>query len=262
MDCPKLFNPLWLFRPVSNLLWVNSAVLRILILFLIDIILKSKKMKNNEILRADVEKAIKWEPLLNASEIGVTAQDGIITLTGTVNNFSQKRYAEDAARSVLGVKVVVEKIEVQFISDMVNRTDNEIASEIVNAYKMDYAFPENKVQAKVENGWVILSGEVNWNYQKDNAKSTVIKLGGVKGVVNDIKIAPSIAENVEKKDVEAALKRNWSIEADKIDVKVSGKKVTLKGRVNSWYQKVEAGKLAWNAPGVSEVENDLVIDYD
>jgi osmotically-inducible protein OsmY len=90
----------------------------------------------------------------------------------------------------------------------------------------------------------------------------VIMLGGVKGVVNDIRIAPSIPEDVEKIDVEEALKRNWSIEADNIDVSVSGKKVTLKGSVDSWYQKDEAGKIAWNAPGVLEVENDLVIDYD
>jgi osmotically-inducible protein OsmY len=219
-------------------------------------------MKNDETLRSDVEKAIRWEPLLNVSEIGVTAKDGIITLTGTVDNFLKKKYAEDAAKSVFGVKVVVEKIEIQFISDMLKRTDNEIASEIINAYKNDYAFAEDKVKAKVENGWVTLSGEVNWNYQKDNAKSTVIMLGGVKGVVNDIRIAPSIPEDVEKIDVEEALKRNWSIEADNIDVSVSGKKVTLKGSVDSWYQKDEAGKIAWNAPGVLEVENDLVIDYD
>jgi osmotically-inducible protein OsmY len=219
-------------------------------------------MKNDETLRSDVEKSIRWNPLLNVSEIGVTAKDGIITLTGTVDSFSKKKYAEDAAKSVFGVKVVVEKIEIQFVSDMLKRTDNEIASEIVNAYKNDYAFPEDKVKAKVENGWVTLSGEVHWNYQKDNAKSTVIKLGGVKGVINDIKIAPSIPEDVEKKDVEEALKRNWSIQADNIEVKVSGKKITLKGSVDSWYQKDEAGKIAWNAPGVWEVENDLVIDYD
>ena len=190
-------------------------------------------MKNDETLRSDVERAIQWEPLLNGSEIGVTSKDGIITLTGTVNNFSKKKYAEDAARNVLGVKVVVEKIEVQFVSDMVNRTDNEIASEIINAYKNDHAFPEDKVKAKVENGWVTLTGEVNWYYQKENAKSTVIKLGGVKGVINDIKISPSIPEDVEKKDVEAALRRNWSIETDNIEVKVSGKKVTLEGSVDS-----------------------------
>lgn len=127
----------------------------------------------------------------------------------------------------------MEKIEVQFVSDMVNRTDNEIASEIINAYKNDHAFPEDKVKAKVENGWVTLTGEVNWYYQKENAKSTVIKLGGVKGVINDIKISPSIPEDVEKKDVEAALRRNWSIETDNIEVKVSGKKVTLEGSVDS-----------------------------
>lgn len=109
-------------------------------------------MKNDETLRSDVEKAIRWKPLLNASEIGVTAKDGIITLTGTVDNFSKKKDAEDAAKSVLGVKVVVEKIDVQFMSDTLNRTDNEIASEIVIAYKNDYDFPDDKVKAKVENG--------------------------------------------------------------------------------------------------------------
>jgi osmotically-inducible protein OsmY len=219
-------------------------------------------MKSDEILRADVEKSILWEPSLNASEIGVIAQDGIVTLTGTVESFYQKKHAEDAAKNVMGVKVVVEKIEVQLVSDMLHRTDNEIAFEIVSAYKKDYDFPEDKVKIKVEQGWVTLSGELNWNFQKENANKTVAKLGGVKGVINDIKITPSTIEDIEKEDVETALKRNWAIEPENIDVEVSDKKITLNGSVGSLYQKDEAGKIAWNAPGVRDVENNLVIDYD
>lgn len=219
-------------------------------------------MKNNETLKSDVLKAIRWEPTLNISEIGVTTKDGVVTLTGTVDNLSKKKHAEDAAKSVLGVKAVVEKIEIEATSDLLNRTDNEIALEIVNAYKTDHAFPDNKVQAKVENGWVTLTGKLNWNHQKERAESTVMKLGGVKGVTNDIQILLEIAHNIEKIDVEKALKRNWYIKTDNIEVIVLNQKVILKGSVESLYQKEAAEKIAWNTPGVHKVENELVINYD
>jgi osmotically-inducible protein OsmY len=122
-------------------------------------------MKTNEALQKDVQDAIKWEPLLHAAEIGVIVNDGIVTLTGTVDNYTKKREAEHAVKSVQGVKAVVEKIEVIF-PNIGPKTDNDIASEIVSAYKWNWKIPNDKIQVKVENGWVNLDGEVDWNYQK------------------------------------------------------------------------------------------------
>ncbi len=218
-------------------------------------------MKTNEVLQKEVQEAIKWEPLLHAAEIGVIAKDGIITLTGTVDNYTKKQEAEHAAKSVQGVKAVVEKIDVHF-ANFGAKTDNEIATEIINAFKWNWKIPNDKIQVKVENGWVSLDGEVNWNYQKDAAKSVISDLMGVKGVVNSIKIKSETHDEIERKSIERALERNWSIDSSKINVKASGTKVTLTGSVNSTYQKDEAGRIAWNAPGIWTVDNDLVVEYD
>jgi osmotically-inducible protein OsmY len=217
-------------------------------------------MKNNEVLQKDVLDAIKWERLLNAAEIGVTAKDGVITLTGVVDSYSKKSEAEEAAKSVSGVKAVVEKIEVQY-GNFGKKTDNEIANEVINAFKWNWEVPSDKVKVKVEDGWVTLDGELVWNYQKEAAKKTVSKLLGVKGVTNCILIKSETHDQVEKRDIENALSRNWSISDKNIEVNVSGNKVTLKGYVGSWYQKDEAERIAWNAPGVWMVDNELVIEY-
>ena len=217
-------------------------------------------MKNNQDLQKDVQDAIKWERLLNAAEIGVTAKDGVITLTGIVDSYSKKSEAEDAAKNVAGVKAVVEKIEVQF-GNAGKKADNEIANEVVNAFKWNWEVPNDKVKVRVEDGWVTLEGELNWNYQKDAAKKSVSKLVGVKGVLNNISIKSETHDQIEKKDIERALERNWSLEDKGIQVKVSGNKVSLNGTVDSWYQKDEAGRIAWNAPGVWVVDNELVVDY-
>ena len=219
-------------------------------------------MKTNEELQKDVQNAIKWEPLLHAAEIGVSVKDGVVTLTGIVDGYTKKMEAENATKNVTGVKVVVEKIEVKYDSSYDKKDDSDIASEILNAYKWNWQVPNDKVKVKVEKGWVTLDGELNWNYQKTAAKDAVSKLMGVVGVVNNITIKSISKEAVEKEDIENALNRNWSLNAEDIHVHVSDHKVTLTGTVGSWYQKDEAARIAWNAHGVWMVDNELEIEYE
>lgn len=219
-------------------------------------------MKSNQDLQKDVQDAIKWEPLLNAAEIGVIAQDGVITLTGTVNSYAKKLEAESAAKNVAGVKAVVEEIKIKYSSIYGKKTDNEIAVEVLNALKFNWEVPNDKVKIKVENGWITLEGELRWNYQKEAAKKAIKDLTDVMGVTNNIKIKPDSTDDIERKSIESALERNWSIDDDDIDVQVEGNKVTLTGTVESIYQKDEAGRIAWNAPGVWNVDNELVVEYE
>jgi osmotically-inducible protein OsmY len=216
-------------------------------------------MKTNEILQKDVQDAIKWEPLLNASEIGVIAHEGVVTLMGTVNSYAKKLEAENVAKNVAGVKAVVEKIEIKFEATG-RKSDSEIANEVLNAFDWSWSVPNDKVKVKVENGWVTLDGELHWNYQRESAKKSVNNLVGVKGVTNNIKIKAEKNDEIEKEEIERALMRNWSIDNQDIRVEVSGNKVTLNGTVHSLYQKDEAGQIAWNAPGVWNVANELVIE--
>ena len=218
-------------------------------------------MKTNEQLQKDVQDAIKWKPLLNAAKIVVTAKDGIVTLTGTVDNYTKKSEAEDAAKSVAGVKAVVEKIDIK-LAHWGKTTDDEIAAEVLNAFKWNWRIPNDKVKVKIESGWVTLEGELHWNYQREAAKDAVKNLLGVVGVSNNLKIQSESHDAIEKMDIESALRRNWSINDDDIEVEVSGTTVTLTGTVKSWYQKDEAEKIAWNAPGVWSVNNELVVEYD
>ena len=216
-------------------------------------------MKNIAELQKDVQDAIKWEPLLNAAEIGVTVKDGVVTLTGVVDNYTKKSEAEDATKNVAGVKAVVEKIEVKF-SSFGKKHDNEIAIEVLNAFKRNWSVPNDKVKVKVENGWSTLEGELEYNYQRDAAKDAVKNLPSETGVSNNITIKSTEEEKVEKADIESALKRNWSIYDNEIDVKVAGHEATLTGTVNSLYQKEEAGRIAYNAHGVYSVDNELIVD--
>lgn len=217
-------------------------------------------MKTNTDLQQDVENAIKWEPLLGAAEIGVTAKDGVVSLTGTVDSYAKKLEAEMAAKKVIGVKALMEKIEVKFPSSW-NKTNEEIAKEVLTGLKSNWSVPDDKVTVKVEDGWVTLEGELPWNYQREAAKNAVRFLTGVKGVTNNIKIKSEIHDAIEKKDVEAAIGRSWSVDDSDINVSVSDTTVTLTGTVNSWYQKEEAGRIAWNTPGIWHVKNELVVDY-
>ena len=216
-------------------------------------------MKSNEDLQSDVQNAIKWESSLNVAEIGVTAIDGVVTLTGTVDSYAKKLEAEDATKKVAGVKALVEKIEIKF-SNTEKKDDTDIAAEVLNTLKWNWEIPSEDIKVKVENGWVRLEGEVQWNYQREAAKRAVKNLWGVLGVISNINIETK--DNLEKKNIQDALLRNGAINEQHIDVKVIGNKVTLNGTVNSWYQRDEAGRIAWNAPGVWAVENELVVEFD
>jgi len=218
-------------------------------------------MKTNEELQNDVQRAIKWEPLLHAAEVGVTVKDGFVTLSGTVDAYFKKTEAENAAKNVAGVKAVVENIHVVYHTSFV-KTDNDIAAEAIKALSDSWTVPNDKIMIKVEDGKVTLDGTLAWNYQREAAKDIVVLLPGVTGVTNNIKIKSEVHDAIEKKDIEDALNRNWSINATDINVTVNGTHVRLTGAVSSLYQKEQAGKMAWNTPGVWSVDNDLVIEYD
>ncbi len=218
-------------------------------------------MKTNEELQNDVQDAIKWEPLLHAAEIGVIAKDGVVMLTGVVDIYAKKIEAENAAKHVTGVKAVVEEIKIK-TSNSWDRSNADIANEVLNALKGRWDIPNDKVKVKVEDGWITLEGELQWNYQKTAAKDAIINHYGVKGITNNITIKPEFQKVILQKEVEQEFARNWSINRKDIKVIVSGTKITLSGEVSSWYQKDEAEKIAWKTPGVCTVDNRLVIEYD
>ncbi len=218
-------------------------------------------MKTNEQLQREVLDALKWEPQLHAAEIGVTAHDGVVTLTGTVSNYSKKLAAETAAKNVAGVRAIVEKIDVIYPYTGV-KTDEEIAANALKALRDNYDVPDEKLKIEVEDAWVTLSGDVSWHFEKVEAKKAIQKIPGVKGVVNNINVKSVLKNELEKKLIEKALHRHSLLNANNIHVDVSGTKVILTGKVNSMYQKDEAGKIAWKTPGVWSVENNLVVEYD
>jgi osmotically-inducible protein OsmY len=214
-------------------------------------------MKTNQDLQEDVQNALRWEPLLQTAEIGVAAQDGIITLTGMVDSYAKKSEAEDAAQKVAGVKVVIEQIEVFLSNEM--QTDQEIAQGILNALAASW-IPAEKLKIKVEHGVVTLEGTLHWNFQKQAAKKSIKNITGITKIKNLIIIRAETHDEVEKKHLEDALRLNWSMDQQDVRVKVDGKTVTLNGVVNSYYQKEEAERMAWQAPGVNVVVNELAID--
>lgn len=211
-------------------------------------------------LQQDVQNAIGWEPSIHAAEIGVTAQDGVVTLSGTVDSYSKKLNAENATKKVKGVKAIAEDINVDYGISF-KKNDTEVAKDIISAWKYNWQVPEDQIQAKVENGWAKLEGEVAWKYQEEAAQDAIKNLSGVKGISNLIKVKSESNDTSEKLDVEDALKRNWSINSKDIKVEVDHNNVKLRGTVHSLYQRDEANRLAWNAPGVKSVDNELAVIY-
>lgn len=217
-------------------------------------------MKTNEELKQEVEDALKWEPLLQETEIGVTARDGIITLMGSVSSYGKKLEAEAAAKKVPGVRAIVEQIKVVPIGSY-SKSDEKIARSALAAIDNNWSIPENQVQLKVEEGWIYLGGSLPWNYQREAAENAVKDLPGVLGIVNNIEIRRDVSHAVEERQVRQAFRRHWALAHTDIGVSISGSTVTLTGVVNSIFEKEEAGRLAWKASGVTWVDNRLEIAY-
>lgn len=216
-------------------------------------------MKSDIQIQKDVMDEIKWEPFLNASEIGVAVKNGIVTLSGQVDSFSKKLTAEKAAKRVAGVKAVAEDIQVG-VSPSFRKTDADIAEAVLNALKWHTAVQEEKIKIKVEDGIVRLDGEVEWEYQRSNAKSAVEHLAGVRSVINSISIRPKVTPTDIQNKINAAFHRSATVDAGKVSAEVSGSKVTLRGTVRSLAEKEDAEKAAWNAPGVNSVDSRIEIE--
>lgn len=218
-------------------------------------------MKTDLQIKNDVMEELKWEPILNASQIGVSVKEGVVTLSGTVDSYSKKITAERTAKKIDGVKAIAEDIEV-VLPGSSKRNDTDIAETVVNALKWHSAVREHKISVKVESGIVTLEGEVDWEFQKNSAKMMVENLLGVTGIINNIKIKQKANINDIKNKITSAFHRSATIDAEGIEIEIIGTKAILKGNVRSWAEKEDAENAVWSASGIDRVDNRLEIKTD
>lgn len=218
-------------------------------------------MKTDLQLQRDVLEELKFEPSIRETEIGVAAKDGVVTLSGVVDSYAEKFTAERTAERVTGVKAVADGIEVR-VPGPHQRTDTELAHAVANALKWDIQIPDDRIKATVEDGWVDLDGEVEWQYQKWAADSAVRNLTGVKGVANLIKVTPKKVSTYEVSEkIKDSLRRHAELDADRITIEAKDGRVTLRGTVSSFAERQDAERAAWQAPGVTRVEDFIAIHY-
>lgn len=216
-------------------------------------------MRRDNELQQLILSELKWEPSINAAQIGVGVKDGVVTLSGAVDTFAQKFAAERAAERIAGVRAIADELAVVTTGDY-KKTDADIARAAANAILWDVEVPTEKVKVIVQDGWVTLEGNVDWYYQKASAERAVRYLAGVKGVTNRVNIQPPRAKVADiKTEIESAFKRHAELDARKIQVETVEGKVTLNGTVRSWAEREDAERAAWCAPGVSQVNDHLSV---
>lgn len=215
-------------------------------------------MKTDVEIKEAVLAELTWQPNIEETEIGVIVEDGIVTLNGVVKNFTKKMAAENAVKSVQGVKAIANDIEVK-LGDDFKRTDKEIAKAVVKALEWNSMVPEKKLSIKVENGSVFLSGKVKCQFQRSAAEEAIQNLLGVKRVVNNIQLEQGLKPSMVKENIKMAFERSAEIDADNLTVLVNDHIVTLEGNVHSLQEKEDAEDAAYRAPGVRGVKNRLKV---
>jgi osmotically-inducible protein OsmY len=217
-------------------------------------------MRVDSDVKRDVEDELKYDASVDSSDIGVSVKNGVVALTGFVHGYSQKLQAEADAKRVSGVLGVANDIEVR-VASVDARPDPEIARDVIAQIKLELPYSHESLKAVVKKGWVTLEGNAEWNYQRTAAEGAALRVNGVLGVSNFIKLAPRVSPMEVKKKIEGALKRIAQLDANHITVEANGSEVVLQGSVRSWAERDEAERTAWLAPGVTKVENRITLTY-
>ncbi len=215
-------------------------------------------MRSDSEIERDVKEELQWNPDLDATDIAVSVKKGVVTLTGFSRSYLDKYEAEMAAKRVAGVAGVANDIEVRLPS-VDQRPDPDIARDAVAAIKSQLPFSSENIKVIVKNGWITLEGKVEWQYQRQTAENAVRRLKGVKGVTNSILLQPRAEPSEIKNKIMEAFKRSAEVDANRITVEADGGEVVLKGTVRSWIEREEAERVAWAAPGVTKVKDQIVV---
>ena len=215
-------------------------------------------MKTDSQLKRDVMDELAWDPAVSANAIGVAVKDGVVTLSGHLDTFAEKVAVQRAVRRVTGVRAMAIELDVK-LAPQHQRSDTEIAAAAEHALRWNIVVPADRVRATVEQGWVQLTGEVDWDYQRQAAYKSVRSLTGVVGVSNEITLRQRTTPADLAHRIEDALKRQALREAHRVQVTVENGTVTLKGSVHSWQERDAAQGAAWSAPGVRDVVNQLTL---
>jgi osmotically-inducible protein OsmY len=215
-------------------------------------------IKTDAQLQHDVIDELRWDPRVGSAEIGVAAKNGVVTLSGQVDSYAKKYAAVRAAERVAGVRAIAEDIKVELLVSF-KKTNTDLAHTVASTLKWDVQVPDDKVKARVDDGWVWLEGEVDWQYQAAAAERAVRNLSGIRGVSNLIQVKPHASVPDVKQRIEGALKRHAELDSKQILVEAMDGKVILRGKVRSWTERRDAETAAWAAPGVTNVEDELLV---